>query len=143
MAPSYHLIEISKIWCSKFRGGGHAPLAHTLNLSLENICNVNGFQSTIFKLLPGSCFNDLNGNYVESRNVCKVKFNGKAPTFLTVGNFRKCMVITLVIHFSSSLLEHAQQKWKYQICPRTAKTVKSYNYNINILPKQNDKQSIT
>ena len=100
MTPSYCLIEISKFCCSKFRGGGHAPLAHTLNLLLENICNINGFQSTIFKLLPGSCFKDLNGNYIESRNVCKVKFNGKAQTFLTVGNFRKCMVITLVIYFS-------------------------------------------
>ena len=77
---------------------------HTLNLSLENICNVNGFQSAIFKLLPGSCFKDLIGNYIESKNVCKVKLNGKAQTFLIVGNFRKCMVITLVIYFSRACL---------------------------------------
>ena len=48
-----------------------------------------------------------------------------------VGNFRKHVVIVVVIYF----LERAQQKYKYQICQRIAKTVKIYKYNIDILPK--------
>ena len=36
----------------------------------------------VSELVPGSCFKDLVGNYIESTNVCKVKLNGKTQTFL-------------------------------------------------------------
>ena len=50
-------------------------MTYYLGKSTGSICNVSDFGRTIFESVSGSCLKDLAGNYIESKNVCKVKLS--------------------------------------------------------------------
>ena len=45
-----------------------------LGWSVETTCNTVDFQRTIYKMVSGKCLINLEANYLESRNICKVRF---------------------------------------------------------------------
>ena len=50
-------------------------MTYYLGKSAENICNVSDFRIAIFESVSGSFMKDLIGNYIGSKNVCKVTFS--------------------------------------------------------------------
>ena len=64
-----------KCYCTIRKFKTRLKMIYYFGKCTENICNVSDLQRTILESVSRSCLKDLVGNYIESKNVSKVKLS--------------------------------------------------------------------